>query len=107
MDTYGGADDGEDRVYRFSIDRLKIDGIFKETEPDDGFLNLEHQGISDMGNGNAVADTGRAQRLPGYQCLEQKWFVYMFVQGKAVHDGLQYFGFIVPWHAIQNSALPD
>src|SRR6185436_17747416 len=65
------ADDREDSVHWFAVDRAKIDGFIEEAESDQRLRDRKDNGIADMRDGDAVTHARRAERFASQKEIEE------------------------------------
>src|SRR5262249_49912953 len=65
--TDGRAHDREDRAARLPAYRTKVHGLIEEAKRARRPVDVETDGVADVGDRDALADPGRAEGLPGEQ----------------------------------------
>ena len=104
MGRDGRTDDGEERVHRPPIDRAEIHRLTQEAETDGRLLNLQEDRITDVGDRDTVADSGRSHRFARRQRGGEKRTLHVRRKGQAVDDRAQHLARIAPGHVVMDAS---
>src|SRR5204863_426151 len=100
----GGTDQREHDVDGLAVQRAKVDRSLQEAECDHRPRHVEHDRISHVGNGDAVADARGLQGLPGEEHTEEELPIDLFGEAHVLDHGTEGALLVGPGEPVEDSA---
>src|SRR5207249_133310 len=98
------ADEGKERMDRLPIQGVEIDRLFKEAKGDGGALHVKDDGVSNVGNGDAVSDARRFEGLSSQEDLKEKFSIHYLGQPHGLDDRAQDAFAVVASHPVEDAS---